>query len=60
MSERDEVRIKVNLDRYMEARSNYNHLMFRAQGFKSIMADAAKCLKAAGGEAEIEKYKVES
>jgi hypothetical protein len=56
--ERDEKRISHNLDRYFEACRDYGYFQSRANAAKQVISDAYECLKSAGGDAEIEKYKV--
>jgi len=53
---RDEARIRHNLTRYMQARSEYGHLSWKAQNAKTKMKLALADLRAVGGHAEAEKY----
>jgi hypothetical protein len=54
-TQRDEPRIRHNLDRYREAAETWRVLSHRAQQAKATMDDALVCLRAAGGAKEAER-----
>lgn len=55
-SDRDEPRIRHNLDRYREAAERWRIYSHRAQEAKATMDRALADLRAAGGQKEAERY----
>ncbi len=52
---RDEARIRHHLDRLIDAKSDWNHLAWRADNAKKSVMSALRDLKAAGGIEEAER-----
>lgn len=53
---RDEERITLNLRRYLDALGQHGHHQMQADFAKRAMASALHDLRAAGGQAEAERY----
>lgn len=53
-----ESRIRINLNDWYEASSEYNHYSWRAQNAKAVMDRAVRNLKALGATAALEKLNV--